>query len=245
MKNTIPLVIAVVLGLAAVFAVSRTMAKKDDRRDKMVTVLVAKRELRAEDRLKDGDYRPREIPASAFVAHQHVEEVSLPMVRELTLARDVPEGSYILWRDLVNDTGLLSSEVGKGEWAVPIRFTDTTLLEFIEAGDEIAIVMVRNAAREVVAPGGNVSEKVLVPYRRTAVLFPQVRVTKRQKNVVVVSMRPREAMVLLTANLNAQLYPMLRNRKDDRPDLPQMEFEVASDEYEAQLMKLLADPPAK
>jgi len=243
MKNTIPLVIAVVLGLAAVFAVSRTMAKKDDRRDKMVSVLVAKRELREEDRLREGDYTIREIPSSAFVAHQHVGEASLPMVRELALARNVPEGSFILWRDLINDTGLLSSEVGKGEWAVPVRFSDATLLEFLEAGDEIAIIMVGKTARDVSAPGGNVNEKVWMPYNKTSVLFPQVRITKKGRGVVVVSMKPREAMILLTANLNANLYPMLRFRKDDKSAIRQGDYEVASDLFEEQLMKLLAEPP--
>ncbi|MCL1856298.1 MAG: hypothetical protein FWF84_01450 [Kiritimatiellaeota bacterium] len=233
MKNTIPLIIAVILGLAAVFAVSHTMAQKEDRRDKKIEVLIAKGDMKAGERLKAGT---KEIPLSAFKAHQHVEEASRPIVEGLELARDLPEGSFIFWQDIINDAGMLSAEVGKGEWAVPVRFSDTSLLDFIEAGDEIAIVMVKGDSRDTVAPGGNVTERERVFFQNTSVLFPSVRVTKKQKGTVVVSLKPDLAMVLLTANLNAHLYPMLRNRKDDDANVRRAEFsEISSDRFEAHL----------
>ncbi|MCL1888089.1 MAG: hypothetical protein FWF96_04380, partial [Kiritimatiellaeota bacterium] len=175
MKNTIPLVIAVILGLAAVFAVSRTMAKKEDRPNKTVEVLVATSDLKEEQELTEGRYKLESIPGAAYKAHQHVDAPSLPIVKGLKMARDVPKGSFILWNDLVNDTGMLSTEVGRGEWAVPVRFSDASLLDFIEAGDEIAIVMVLRTARQSTAAGGNADEKVVELFNKTSVLFPKVR----------------------------------------------------------------------
>jgi len=45
MKNSIPLIIAVLLGLAAVFVVSRMMKKTSDTREGMVRVVAATRDL--------------------------------------------------------------------------------------------------------------------------------------------------------------------------------------------------------
>ena len=233
MKNIIPLIIAVVLGLAAVFAVSRTMAKKEDRRDKMVQVLVAKVELKENEAITEEMFQFKEIRERDFVQHQHVERGQLATLTGLTLARTVPAGSFITLRDVIADAGLLSAEVGRQEWAVPVRFSDNALLEHLEAGDEIAIIMVRRVAETIVKPGGNLDDVDVRQYNETVVLFPCVQIMKVLKGTAVVSMTPANAMVLLTANLNGQLYPMLRNRKDDKRR-PRSEYKaVPSDNYEA------------
>ena len=54
MKNIIPLIVAVVLGLVAVFAVSRTIAGKDDTREQKVEVVMASRMLDEGDTVSEG-----------------------------------------------------------------------------------------------------------------------------------------------------------------------------------------------
>ena len=59
MKNIIPLVIAVILGLAAVFAVSRTISKQMEHSEQMVEIVSASRVLEANETLIEGFIVPR------------------------------------------------------------------------------------------------------------------------------------------------------------------------------------------
>ena len=66
MKNIIPLVVSVVLGLAAVYLVSKLLFEKEktDTENK-VSVVVAARALDAHDELSQGSLTYKDVPQSA------------------------------------------------------------------------------------------------------------------------------------------------------------------------------------
>lgn len=80
MKNTIPLVAAVVLGLLAVFAVSRTLAKHGTNfHGKEITVLVANGNLKSGAVISADNFRNLKVPL-AFAPKQHVLGAQLTSV---------------------------------------------------------------------------------------------------------------------------------------------------------------------
>ena len=213
MKNTIPLILAVLLGLAAVFAVSRLVARNSGEEIGKISVIVANKNLSAGQDVREGDFGSVEIPRSAYINHQHVRTENQNLVVGQTLVRDIASGGFILLDDVISGVGRLSDEVVRGDWIVPVHFADATLVAALQEGDEIAIVMV---AQDLKASGKTDMEgNAEVARVQTArVLFPLVRVVRRMQDGVLVSLNPKEAQRLLMASLNAPLYPMLRLRGD-------------------------------
>lgn len=214
MKNTIPLILAVLLGLVAVFAVSRLVAKNRGREVDMVQVLIANKSLSAGTQVRADDLGVRSIPSEAYMGHQHVLAELRNQVVGQKLVRGIDENSFVLFnyfRDPNLGDGLLG--VNEGEWGVPVHFADATLVPSLDVNDEIAIVMV---AQDFV-PSGKKDEEgrdILDRVQTARVLFPMVRVLRKTQDGILVSLDPKEAQRLLMAQLNAPLYPMLRNRGD-------------------------------
>ena len=202
---------AVLLGLAAVFAVSRLVARNSGEEIGKISVLVANKNLNAGAIVGEDDIAAVEIPRSAYIGHQHVRSEDSNLVAGQTLVRDIALGGFILLDDVIE--GGDDEEITRGEWIVPIHFADATIVDVLRAGDEIAVVMV---AQDLKSTGrtdaeGN-DEKVGVQTAR--VLFPMVRVVRKIQDGILVSLNPKEAQRLLVAQLNAPLYPMLRRRGD-------------------------------
>ena len=66
MKNIIPLVVSVILGLAAVYLVSKLLFEnKNADLENKVSVVVAARDLNAHDELSQGSLTYKDIPESA------------------------------------------------------------------------------------------------------------------------------------------------------------------------------------
>lgn len=218
MKNTIPLIIAVIFGLAAVLAVSRTLAQKDAERGKSVEVLQATRSMDEGTVLAAGDFTGKSIPADVYVAGQQVRYEDRGRVEGLKLNHRVTELSFIMWSDFeVEDSP--SAAVGQGEWAVPVHFADETLLDYIERGDEIAIVLwVRVRREEAVSRDMSAGSKT-VEQQEARVLFPRKRVMNKTRDGVILSLPPEESMTLLAAQRNGDLYPVLRRRGDSGTNL--------------------------
>lgn len=213
MKNTIPLIMAVLLGLAAVFAVSRLMARNGGQSVEMIPVLVANKNLAKDADVRDDDIAVRSIPRSAYIGHQHVRAENRNLVAGQKLARSIDRGGFILLNDVLAPAGGLADEVIQGEWGVPVHFADSTLVSSLRVNDEIAIVMVVPDER----PTGRHTEEgkdEMVRVQTARVLFPMVRVLRKTQDGILVSLEPHEAQRLLLAQLNAPLYPMLRQRGD-------------------------------
>ena len=213
MKNTIPLIIAVILGLAAVFAVSRTIARNRGDEVQKIAVLVANKNMSMGDEVRNDDISSIAIPREAYMPSQHVRAENSNWVVGQKLQRSVASGAFVLIDDVVSQGRGLSGEIADGEWCVPVHFADATLVETLQPGDDIAIVMI---AQDAMATGrhdedGN-DEYVKVQTAR--VLFPSVGVQRKTQDGILVSLTPEEAQRLLIAQLNAPLYPMLRKPDD-------------------------------
>ena len=213
MKNTIPLIIAVVFGLVAVRAVSRTLSKKEEERGKSVSVLVAKHPLEKGNKLKESDCTSNEIPAKAYIVGQQIRYEDRNRVVGVELGHDVSEGNFITLADF-EEKNTLSSDVGSKQWAVPVHFADSSLVPFIQRGDEIAILLWLRT-QEVETGGGDRSVKPkAVEKRKIRVLFPRKSVIDKMADGVLLSLGPKAAMTLLAAQRKGDLYPVLRKRGD-------------------------------
>ena len=150
------------------------------------------------------------------------------------LPHKIPEGDSIQLSDLQLNVSLADC-VEKGKWLIPVTFSDPALVKMLMPEDEIAIVASysetkitpeeRNRAllmnAEAQAANTQVSQK-----RETVVLFPCVKVigianekgTFREPGhntaTIFVSLPPRQATILLAAQREAELYPVLRKRND-------------------------------
>lgn len=218
MKNTIPLIIAVVFGLAAVLAVSRTLSQKENARGKTVSVLKASRALKAGEVLGANDVVSQQIPADMYIVGQQVRYEDRNRVEGLKLNHDVQQRSFIMMSDFeVADSP--SSDVGLGEWAVPVHFADTSLLNYIQRGDEIAILLWMTTKKQEAVSRDMSVERRTVEQQEVRVIFPRKRVMNKMQNGVILSLPPQEAMTLLAAQRKGDLYPMLRRHGDSASNL--------------------------
>ena len=216
MKNTIPLVMAVILGLAAVFAVNRKLAMNGKTSERTQSVVVANRDLAAGARLESGVCGSVVIPESAYLPGRHVLASSIPRIEGLSVAHKISMGAHILWDDI--DTGTGGEQVGKGEFMVDIRFGDSPLVDHLKPLDEIAIAAMQTVEEEV-RTSSNMNEKPEIRrVQRLSVLFPCVKVLSVSDGTVSVSAPPEKALQLQMASLSFPLYPLLR-RAGDRENL--------------------------
>ena len=139
MKNIIPLVVSVVLGLAAVYIVSKLLFEQEDAgTEDMVSVVVAARDLDANDDLLEGSLTYRDIPLSAMPKNALLWE-NVGLAYGQTLPHAVAQDDYILMTDIRIQT-TLSDCARQGEWTVPVTFSDPALVKMLMPDDEIAII---------------------------------------------------------------------------------------------------------
>ena len=226
MKNTIPLILAIVLGVAAVIGVMRLISSRAAEADKnYVDVVAASRDII----MKDG-----EIKAS-WLMKKHVEISSLPAkairwsqansVIGQTVVRTVAKNDYILTTDISGVDVRLANAVAAGEWAVPVSFANAKLVKFLKPGDEIAILAASSTAQTISSHDKSRKPDV-VEQNTMSVLFPCVRVldvgrgdaVRRAEDfggdTLIISLSPRQAMVLLAAQREMTLYVALRRAND-------------------------------
>jgi Flp pilus assembly protein CpaB len=245
MKNAIPLIMAVLLGLAAVFVVSRMMKKSSGTREGMVSVVAATRDLSIKEEILDGYIWAREIPESAL-SSRHVPWSKATMILGQSMLRSIAKNDFIM----LNDVGMsksLNLLVGEGEWAVPVTFSDNGITQFLQPGDEIAILGTFSVKKSI--PSKDLSaEPVVVEERATSVIFPSVRILdigsgdgisrEEGNNVrsVIVALPPQQAATLVAAQRVAELYPALR-RANDSSSLNRLDGGVVDDSTFGELRK--------
>ena len=195
MKNMIPLIVAVVLGLAAVFAVSRALSKNGTRQyGKEVSVLVANGNLKRGSVMSSENFRRAVVP-SAYVPKQHILGDQDASILGQTLVRDIAAGDYILWNDFGRQSSVGES-VGEGEWAVPVSFENARqFAKQLKPGDEIAVVGMFEIQEEVKSTSADARAKPETVKRTvTTVLFPQVRIMSMSSDgSVLLSLPPQQA----------------------------------------------------
>jgi Flp pilus assembly protein CpaB len=215
MKNIIPLVVAVVLGLVAVFAVSRTISGKKDSLEQYVDVVAASRMLEEGEALAEGFINPRSVAVSSL-PKQHIKWSNRSMVLGQKLIHPVAKGDYVLLSDVGGVTLSKGNIIGDGEWGVPVSFSDNTLVKMLQPGDEIAIIGTYKL-QETVKRGKDVDAGSDVIQRTvTTVIFPRVRILELTSSGVLLSLPPQQALALTAIQQQADLFPLLRKTNDTK-----------------------------
>lgn len=215
MKNIIPLIVAVVLGLVAVFAVSRTISGKVSSSEQRVEVVAASRMLEPGEALSEGFINPRSVAISSL-PKQHIKWANRNMVIGQKLIHSVAKGDYVLLSDVGGVTMSKGNIIGDGEWGVPVTFADGTLVKMLQPGDEIAIVGTYRLSQQVkkgkdVDAGTDVIQRTV-----TTVIFPRVRILELTGNGVLLSLPPQQALALTAIQQQADLFPLLRKTNDTK-----------------------------
>ena len=249
MKNVIPLIVAVILGLAAVYLVSNMLIDhKDLAKEPQVSVVIAARDLAAGEELSPGACSFKTIPRSAMPETAILwENVSLTYGQKIP--HELRQGSYIMFEDIQLNLSLAEC-VAAGEWLIPVTFSDATLVKMLRPQDEIAIAAAY-VTKEAVPPklsGINeldadevVSSSTVEVNRELVILFPCVEVigidnssglfresgSASASSTIYVTLPPRQATILLEAQQEAELYPILR-RKNDTSALNRAEIGIVS-----------------
>lgn len=221
MKNTIPLILAVLLGLAAVFAVSRVISKNTTTKEETIDVVVAVRDIKPGEIIADGYFRAKAVPQSA------VPKNAIPWKQASAIAgqkalKTILAGDYIFLSD-AGMTQSVGNTVGEGEWAVAIQFPSKSIVTMLQAGDEVAIIGTFNIETKV--KGADLSQEAQSQKKEyTMVLFPRVRVldvsmgaSRNEDNsgTLVLALPPQQAQTLVAAQRVADLYPALRRPNDN------------------------------
>ncbi len=219
-KNIIPLVLAVVLALAAVFAVNRLIGQKTPMAgEEFVDVVVAARSLSAGDLINEGAFTKKRIPRSAAPS-KAISWNQTAMILNQKMKAPVSRGDYIVLDDIGVGRGL-SDMVGDGEWAVSISFNGGAITSRLRPGDEIAIMGTFTLKEEkksaVLGQAGKESSRKI-----TTVVLPRVRILaldgKREQggDEFVLALPPQQAQMLLAAQAQGiELAPALRRPHDE------------------------------
>ena len=213
MKNFIPLILAVVLGLAAVFGIRHLLAERETASAATVAVVVAAQDVPANTVLTESALAKRDVPRNAVPAKAITWQQRALILRQKSL-RKVMRGDYILWSDMGRSDGV-SSLIGEGEWAISVPFSDSAIGAMLRPGDEIAIVGTFDAETAKVADN---KDGKSTRARVTATILPRVRIVSiggKNSSTIVLSLKPEQAQLLIDAQRVASLYPALRRPNDD------------------------------
>lgn len=226
MKNIIPLVIAVVFGLAAVWGVHQLIKSNTaEENKKYVMALVTTKEITP----KDGEIK------DSWITSKRVEIASLPakaiLWRESNrvlgqcVTRTVAKNDYLLKSDISGVDVRLANAVAEGEWAVPVTFANGKLVKFLKPGDEIAI-MASSSSSQVISQRDQSAKTQVVAQESVSVLFPCVRILdvgrgdglRREEgyggDTIILALSPRQAMTIVAAQRKMDLFPALRRAND-------------------------------
>ena len=228
MKNIIPLIVSVILGLAAVFVVSKMIVNQDmSQKQSMVAITVAARNIAANDELTQGMLTYKSIPATIVPKNALLwENVNLAYGQKL--AHAVSADEFVMLSD-IREQSTLAESCRQGEWTIPVTFSDPALVKMLMPGDEIAIVSTRTVQKLSVAPNSEAADSKpvsLTDQKVTSVLMPCVQVIglgnakgafhepDGTTATIFVSLPPQQAVIVLAAQRESELYPVLRKKND-------------------------------
>jgi len=226
MKNIIPLIMAVVLGLAAVYGVTRLVSSNAAEEEKKFDwfVSAAKDVTPKDGEIKDSWIMRKRAEISSVPAKAVPWRQANQIVGQCA-NRSIAKNDYILSSDVSGVDVRLANAVGAGEWAVPVTFADGKLVKFLKPGDEIAILAASTTKRTVTSR--DQSLKATETKQETmSVIFPCVRIldvghgdgVRRAEDyggdTILLALTPRQAMTVTAAQRNMDLYPALRRAND-------------------------------
>lgn len=226
MKNIIPIIFAVIFGLAAVFGINRLISSNAAEEDKKYDdVVAAARDIIEKDgQIKDSWIMKKRVEISSMPA-KAIRWRQANTVLGQTVVHTVAKNDYILSSDISGVDIRLASAVAVGEWAVPVTFANGKLVKFLKPGDEIAILGASSTA-QVISSRDKSAKPEVVEQESMSVIFPCVRVldigrgdgVRRAEDyggdTIVIALSPRQAMSLVAAQRTMDLYPALRRAND-------------------------------
>lgn len=237
MKNSIPLVLSIILGLAAVFAVSRmSSGKGGSSGERMVAVTVASENLSSLDELKEGSLTFVEMPESSAPRGALLWD-RVAVAYGQRPQRDIDKGDYLMVSD-IRSRLTLADCAKEGEWMIPVTFADAALVPMLTPDDEIAILASYSASGTDLAAtlsgATNMTELAALAVaaekganKKTVVLLPCVKVlgiatgdgnfrrpSTSGTSTIFVSLPPQQAAAVVAAQQFAELHPVLRRRND-------------------------------
>ena len=221
MKNFIPLILAVLLGLAAVLAVGRLLQARKQAVEKTTTVVAVARDVVAGDVLTSDSIMEKKVPVSARPA-QAIFWTRSEMVVGQKALRAIAQGDYVLLSD-VGMSRSMADIVGKGEWAVSLTVPPGGIARIVQPGDEVAVISsFKIKSRVKTADLSAAPEEVA--REATVVLFPRVRVLdvgtlsgggETSAGELILALPPQQAQLLIAAQAKARLTLALRRPGDD------------------------------
>lgn len=254
MKNYIPLVLSVLLGLAAVLAVSRMIRSNRQAPEEESWVVAAQRDLKEGDVLQVESLLKKVIPVSARPADAIIWSKRSLVVGQ-KLKKGVSANDYILLPD-IGMSESMASLVGEGEWAVTMSVGNTAIGRAIKPGDEVAVIATFSA--DMTVPTMDATQQAQKSTKNvTLVLFPRVRVLESISSSgrmegggdIILALPPQQAQTLIAAQGKAQLTVALR-RPADSSALSRTDAGRVDDSVFEQLINqvkpvVLPDGPAK
>lgn len=213
MKNVIPLVTAVLLGLAAVFAAHKAMKSVETPEEKKRQIVIVTGDISAGETIPESRVGVKWVPESA-VPKNSIDAANIAFTYNQRAVHPIMKGDYILYQDLELDQSK-SRALGDGQWGVSVKFADAALLKMLQPGDDIAIVGTFSY-KEAVKVGKNADEaRNEVTKTVTAVVYPRVSVLAVDGNTVLIALPPQQSIALTAIQRKAELYPILRKKKDE------------------------------
>ncbi len=221
MKNFIPLILAVLLGLAAVLAVGRLLQSRRKAEEKVTTVVAATRDIQAGEVFTTDSIMAKKIPVSARPAQALFWARSEMVVGQKAL-RSISAGDYVLLAD-VGLSRSMADIVGEGEWAVALTVPAGGIARIVQPGDEVAVIGTFSIKSKVESADLTAVAQE-IDKEATMVLFPRVRVLdvgslssggESNAGELILALPPSEAQVLIAAQRKAQLTLALRRPGDD------------------------------
>ncbi len=218
MKNSMPLIAAVILGLAAVYAVSKMLSDKEIAgQEEMMAVCIANHDLVAMQELREGDLSYRVIPVAAAPKNA-LKWGEVAIAYGQRIPRAIAMDEFVLVSD-VRMNASLAETIHDGEWVIPVTFANPTLIAMLLPDDEIAILASWT--------DGKGTDDMGEATKQTTLLMPCVRVMgivgangqfrepqTGGSSTILVALPPQQAEILVAAQQQAELYPVLRKRND-------------------------------
>ena len=214
MKNTIPVIVSVFIGLLMVALVSRVMSKTQSKPERKIQIVAAKKDLQVNEVIQDDYLYGRWVSYSSRPPHHVAWDNRSMIIGQKTIA-PIAKDDYVLLSNLGLSSSLCN-EIGQGQWGVPVSFNgDSTLLSVLQRGDEIAIIGVFRVKQEVKNDKNVDAKPEIVERTVTTVLYPRVQILdKVGNNAVILSVPPQQALALIQIQQRCELFPVMRRTQD-------------------------------
>lgn len=230
MKNYVPLILSVCLGVAAVLAVSRLISKNDPIPQTMTSVASPSHDIEAGDVLGPGDLvkksvLKRDLPHGAYL-WSNVNDLM-----DQTVTQDLKDGDYIYPSSIKIDA-VGQSIIAEGEVGVDMTISKSGMTPFLRPGNEIMITSTVSASR-LAEKRNELGEFHKVKETSTTAVFPKLRILDivhgERDSFLLLSMRPADAMLLKRAVDISEVNIFLR-RTDDSSNSKRQDIAYLVDE---------------